>query len=47
MWGYSYTTTNGKLVLVYFGGNGTGDVYTYTFDNYVNWNATATYGNSL
>ncbi len=47
MWGYSYTTTGNKTVYVYFGEH-TGDTYTYTFDNYVNWyNATSTYGNYL
>lgn len=57
MWGYTYTTTGNSTVFVYFGGNGTGDVYTYIFNDYmkytyivqdnIKWNITATYGDNL
>ena len=42
MWGYITTTTNGNTVYVFFGGKGTGDIYTYTFENYVKWNNSTT-----
>ena len=36
MWGYEYTTTAGEVVYVYYTGEDTGDVYTYTLENYIN-----------
>jgi len=32
MWGYEYTTTAGEIVYVYYTGEDTDDVYTYTLD---------------
>lgn len=50
MWGYSYTTTDNKLVIVNFLGKNTGDVQTLIFDKKdLKWNSnsTPTYGSKL
>jgi hypothetical protein len=43
MWGYNYTTTAGETVYVLFGDNGTGDVQSFTLEDYIKWyNASTT-----
>lgn len=48
MWGYSYTTTDKKYVIVTFNGENTGDVTTMVIDDYFSkHNVDHTYGNKL